>query len=217
MAFLALWSDVRFHGPLSALDQPTYDGVTGLQAHGVPANWLGDIVSTPVSVPWAVAITVGVVLWWMRIGERRMAAWAAGSGLVVGAAIFGLKESIQRELPPRAAGAWYRFSFPSGHTISATGNVGLLILLTAHVLVHTRGLGAEAARRTWHWAVALWAAWSLVMGIARILSQRHWATDVYASWGVGLALACGVLLLARVPGPAAAPRAGTRRSRHQPR
>lgn len=199
VAFVAVWADVRWHGPVSAADQATYDAVSRLQAHGFPANAIGDWVSTPVSVPWAVAITALVVVWWWVLGERRMALWAAGSGIVVGAAIYGLKETIQRELPPRAAGAWYRFSFPSGHTISATANVGFLFLLGAQVILHRRAITGPRQRSVWTWAIVVWAAWAFVMGVARILSQRHWASDVYASWAIGLAIACGALLVAGVP------------------
>jgi hypothetical protein len=81
-------------------------------------------------------------------------------------------------------------------------NVGLIVLLTAQVVVDRRNLAGDDARRCWRWALAGWAVVALVMGLARILSQRHWASDVYASWAVGLALACGILLLARVPRPA---------------
>lgn len=199
--FLAVWMDVRLHGPLSGADRPTYDWLARLQDHGIPMGSLGDIVSAPVSVPAAVALTALAAIWWWVLGQRWLAGWAAGSGLLVGAAIFGLKESIQRELPPRAAGAWYRYSFPSGHTISATANVGLLFLLGAQVLVNRRDLPGQAARRVWRWAIVLWSSCALAMGLARIASQRHWASDVVASWAIGLALTCLALLLAGIPHP----------------
>lgn len=201
LAFVLLWLDQLLHGPVSGADQAAYDLVGRWQEHGFPANALGDVVSTPVSVPWAVGLTaLAVVAWWL-LRDRRMALWAAAGGVVAGAAIYGLKESIRRPLPPRAAGAWYKYSFPSGHTISAVANVGLLILLAAQVVVDRRGLTGEQARRCWAWAVAAWGAEAAVMGVARILTQRHWASDVYASWAIGLALACALLLVARVPRP----------------
>jgi len=202
VVFLLIWADQLLHGPLSGADQAVYDQVGAWQDHGLPVHAVGEVVSTPVSVPWAVAITALTTIVWWVLRDRRMAAWAAGSGILAGAAIYGLKESIKRPLPPFAAGAWYKYSFPSGHTISAVANVGLLILLGAQVLVDRRGWSGAAATRAWYWAVVAWSVEAVAMGIARILTQRHWASDVYASWGVGLALACGVLLVAKVPGPA---------------
>jgi membrane-associated phospholipid phosphatase len=201
LGFALFWLDEFLKGPLSRADPAAYALVGRWQDHGFPANAVGDAVSTPVSVPWAVGLTaITVVAWWL-LRDRRMALWAGAGGLVAGAAIYGLKQTIQRPLPPHAAGAWYKFSFPSGHTISAVANVGVLILLMAQVFVDRWGLEGKRARRCWMWAIAAWCAEAVLMGFARILTQRHWAGDVYASWAVGLALACGLLLLAGVPRP----------------
>ena len=199
--FLSFFLDVQLHGPMSKADQGAYDMVTRWQAQGFPANAIGDTVTLPVSVLWAVIITVVTTLAFWFLRDRRMAFWAGASGLVAGAAIYALKQSIQRPLPPRVAGAWYEWSFPSGHIISAVANVGFLWLLTAQVVVDLRGLEGRQAKRAWAWGIAAWVTWAVVMGLARILSQAHWAADVYASWAVGLAVACGVLLVARLPWP----------------
>ncbi|MHB8633447.1 MAG: phosphatase PAP2 family protein [Thermoplasmatota archaeon] len=199
--FLILFLDVRLHGPVSGADQGIYDRVTALQAHGFPANALGEAVTQPVSVPGAVILTVVATLLFWLLRDRRTAFWAALSGLVAGAAIYSLKQSIQRPLPPHVAGAWYKWSFPSGHIISAVANVGFLWLLLAQVVVDLRGLEGRPAKRMWAWGIAAWATWAVVMGVARILTQDHWADDVYASWAVGVALACGLLLVARLPWP----------------
>jgi undecaprenyl-diphosphatase len=202
-AFLWVAFDDRMHGPLFRADARVYDRVSAWDAAGYPVHALGEAVSRPASVPWAIALTaLAAVAWWL-LGARRWAVWAAASGLAVAAAITLLKQGFRRELPPLAAGAWYGYSFPSGHTVAAVANVGVLFLLGAQVRVDRRRLGPARARATWRWAVAAWAALSLATGVARILTQRHWASDVYASWGLGTALACATLLLARIPAPAA--------------
>src|ERR1051326_4504277 len=194
--FALVWLDDAAHGPLYRADQPIYDALSRWNAR-LPLRALGDAATQVVSVPWAVAITaLAVVAWWL-LRDRRMAAWGAVSGMAAGAAIYALKQSIRRPLPPVAAGAWYKYSFPSGHTISATANVGLLILLGAQVVVDRRRPGPDGARRVWYRAVGLWVAFAVLMGIGRILTQRHWASDVVGSWFVGLALACATLLAAR--------------------
>jgi undecaprenyl-diphosphatase len=202
--FAAIYADETVHGPLYGMDQGICDRIGDCTTPNSPPNALntiGEDLTRIVSVPYAVGLTVlAVVAFWL-LRDRRMAVWAAVSGIVAGAAIYGLKQSIKRPLPPKAAGAWYGFSFPSGHTISAVANVGLLILLGAQVLVDRRKPSPEQSRRIWRWAVVLWAVFALAMGVGRILTQRHWATDVYASWAVGLALACAMLLVARVPRP----------------
>ena len=198
--FLAVWTDERVHGPVTGADRAVYDRVGSWEptAH---VDEVGDALSMPVDVEAAVAITFVTVLWWWSLGDRRMALCAAVSGAVVGAAIYGLKQSIQRPLPPRVAGAWYKYSFPSGHTISAVANVGLLVLVAPQVYADVKRLGPAAAKRLWRWSVTAWAALAVLWGCARILSQRHWASDVYASWGVGLAICCAVLLAFGLPRP----------------
>ncbi|MEA3165896.1 MAG: hypothetical protein QOJ26_765 [Thermoplasmata archaeon] len=205
-AFGLVYADVTLHGPLYEADQGTCDRIGDCTTPNTPPHGLntpGELATKVVSVPYAVALTaIAVISFWL-LRDRRMAVWAAVSGMVAGAAIYGLKESIQRPLPPKAAGAWYGFSFPSGHTISAVANVGLLILLAAQVVIDRKRPSPEHSARIWHWAVALWVVFAITMGIGRILTQRHWASDVYASWGIGLALACATLLVARVPRPPA--------------
>lgn len=199
--FAGVWADEHAHGPVTGADKAIYDRIGALEPT-LHVDEIGDALSSPVEVPAAVATTFVVTVWWWTLGDRRMALCAAISGILAGAAIYGLKESIQRPLPPRVAGAWYKYSFPSGHTISAVANVGLLLLVAPQVYADVKRLTQAQARRAWRWGVAAWVAFALVVGVARILSQRHWASDVYASWGVGLALCCAVLLAFGLPRPA---------------
>lgn len=197
-------------GPVSGLDQAVYDRITAWQAAGWPLHWWAEAATKAASPPYASAITLFVVAWWWLQGQRRLAAWGAGGSLAVALAITILKQGFRRELPPLAAGAWYGYAFPSGHTIGAAANLGLLVLLAAQRRIDRRGLRGEQAHHAWTAAVASWALLTVVVGIGRVLTQRHWASDVLASWGLGTALACATLLLARVPSsPAAVPGASS--------
>lgn len=204
--FLAITADYLLGGPVSGFDQAIYDRVTAWQASGLPVHWWAEAVTKPAAPLQATIVTVLVIAWWWARGQRRLALWAGGASLVAATVITLLKQGFKRELPPLAAGAWYGYSFPSGHTIGAAANLGILILLAAQLRVDRRQLHGPAASRAWTFAILAWALVTLLTGIGRVLTQRHWASDVLASWGIGTALACGALLLAGIPSaPAAVP------------
>ena len=201
--FLAVTADFLLGGPVSGLDQAVYDRITAWQDSGLPVHWWAEAVTKVAAPMEATLVTLVVLAWWWARGHRRLALWAGSTSLVAAAAITILKQGVRRELPPMAAGAWYGYSFPSGHTIGAAANLGILILLGAQLRIDRRGLRGASASRTWRLAVAAWVLVVLLVGVGRVLTQRHWASDVLASWGVGAALACGTLLLARIPSAAA--------------
>lgn len=131
---------------------------------------------------------------WQVLGLALGASWPSWSG-----STWLLKFTLQRDLTPVADGAWYRYSFPSGHTVGAAADTGLLILLAAQRRI---GRGRANPRRTWAVAVGAWAFLVLSTGVGRVLAQKHWASDVVGSLGIGVALACAILLVAGIPYPA---------------
>ena len=213
-AFVAL--DFVLGGPVSQVDRPIYERITAWETAGRPVHWWSEAVTLPTGTLPATLITAAVVVWWWVRGPRRLAYIGAGAGLAALAVITILKQAFRRELTPMAAGAWYGFSFPSGHTVGAASDLGLLILLVAQRRVDRLALHGPMARRTWAVAVGAWVALILLTGVGRILTQKHWASDVIASWGVGVALACGTLLLARIPSRPAAKPGATSAGPHQP-
>jgi len=108
--------------------------------------------------------------------------------LVVGQVLrVGLAALVARHRPPRAD--WVAtaagYSFPSGHTVSATLAAGLLCL----GLLHTVRAGWRVAGL----AVAL--CWAVLDGLSRVYQGVHWPSDVVAGWLFGSSL---VLLVAAV-------------------
>ncbi|HUR60771.1 MAG TPA: phosphatase PAP2 family protein [Candidatus Thermoplasmatota archaeon] len=198
--FAVLLADRLWHGPLSGADQAVYDAVTPLHERGLPVHAIGEVLSWPGSVPGALAVTAAAVIVWFLRGARKMAAWAVVGGLVASGAVTLVKLAFHRQAPP--FGIAGNASFPSGHTLGATANLGLLILLEAQVLVDRHGWAGAYAARAWRWALTAWGIAALGTAAARLMAQAHWATDVLAALALGTALACATLLAARVPRPA---------------
>jgi undecaprenyl-diphosphatase len=132
--------------------------------------------------------------WW-----RRGRAWpgiAALCWLWLGqAARLPINQQIARPRPPQAlrlvaAGG---YSFPSGHTTSATIGYGLLAVLVIRMLpVGRRWLRALPT------VIAVCAA--VAVGFSRLYLGVHWPSDVAAGWALGVAwLALGGLAAALIP------------------
>jgi membrane-associated phospholipid phosphatase len=160
-------------------------------------------------VAYTVSAAAGVLLlrrrsWW--IGAL------AGVGvLVVGQVVrVGLAALVARDRPPKAdwAATAAGYSFPSGHTVSATLAAGLLCL---GVL--------STARSAWRIAgIAVASCWAVLDGASRVYQGVHWPSDVLAGWLFGSAL---VLLVAALlatekvarwvaPGPRRSPQSARR-------
>ncbi|MBF9266381.1 phosphatase PAP2 family protein, partial [Acidovorax cattleyae] len=133
----------------------------------------------------ALAVVVGIALWWHR--HRLLAAcWAAalaGNGLLTR----GFKHAFERVRPEHTHGVSVAegYSFPSGHSSSSLVAYGMLAYLAVRLLPGR-----------WH-LPALLAAASVVftVGWSRVVLQVHYASDVLAGWATGGAwLACCVLV-----------------------
>jgi membrane-associated phospholipid phosphatase len=173
--------------------------------HGRPLSWDRTVhaaalqhrtqllitAAKPVSVGVeVVAYTVSAVGGVLLLRSR---SWWVGAVVGVGALIVGqvlrvgLAALIARPRPPR--GDWAAtaagYSFPSGHTVSATLAAGLLCL----------GL-LRTVRSAWRIAgIAVAICWAILDGASRVYQGVHWPSDVLAGWLFGSAL---ILLIAAV-------------------
>jgi undecaprenyl-diphosphatase len=137
-------------------------------------------------VAYIVSAVAGVLLlrprpWWL--------------GALVGLGVLGVGQVLRvgvaalvgRARPPRAdwAATAAGYSFPSGHTVSATLAAGMLCLGLLH-----------AVRSRWRTAgIAVALCWAILDGVSRVYQGVHWPSDVVAGWFFGGAL---VMLVAAV-------------------
>lgn len=204
LGFLLLAIDDVLQGPIYRLDSIVNGWVSAGNAIGYPLHALGKfgsiLGSTYVVAP---AVVLCAVVWWLW-RERRMAAWAVIGGLTTSIAVFLLKLYFHRDRPP-FPDVPHSFSFPSGHTMGATGGLGILILLGTQVHVDRQRLFGQAAASAWARGITLWILASAFVGACRILAQDHWLSDVLASMFLAVAMVCAVVRVAGIPRPRAQP------------
>jgi membrane-associated phospholipid phosphatase len=174
-AFGVLASDV-WAGEGFALDRVVMGAL-----HGLASPWLTAamrVVTASASGLMITALALGLGLrWWRQVGRRTEAitlliALAGSAGLGQ-----GLKLLFARPRPhlfPWLTGA-RGWSFPSGHTLTATVLGGLLAWLIG--------------RRLSSWRrVALWVGaglWVVLVGLSRVYLGVHYPSDVLASLAIG--------------------------------
>jgi len=181
---LLVWVALTHGRPLS-WDRTLH--AAALQHRAPPLTAAAKPVSVGVEV---VAYTVSAVGGALLL---RSWSWWRGALIGVGALIVGqvlrvgLAALIARDRPPRAdwAATAAGYSFPSGHTVSATLAAGLLCL----------GL-LRTIRSAWRIAgIAVALCWAILDGASRVYQGVHWPSDVLAGWLFGSAL---ILLVAAV-------------------
>ncbi|MHB8632991.1 MAG: phosphatase PAP2 family protein [Thermoplasmatota archaeon] len=189
VGFLAIAADEVSGGLLTRLDRLLDGRLTTWQAAWPVLHGIGNVLSLPGYGPVvAVVVAVAALLLWPR--ARRLAVLVVAAGLVAWALVSVLKPAFHRPLPPflaqTDAGG---FSFPSGHTLAATGGLGgVAAAATAHPWLAPRG-----RLRGWLWGA--WIALAFVTGVGLVLAQNHWLSDVLASWCLGAAIVAALLLL----------------------
>ncbi|MFF5184369.1 phosphatase PAP2 family protein [Streptomyces sp. NPDC000345] len=116
----------------------------------------------------------------------RYAAWWTAGWLVVTSAVGtlvqqGLKAAVGRDRPvwPDPVDSAHYAAYPSGHALTATVVLGLLLWV-----LHRHGVG----RAVWRTAVAVAAVSVGGVGLTRIWLGVHWPTDVLGGWLLGAAL-----------------------------
>ncbi|MFC7217650.1 phosphatase PAP2 family protein [Streptomyces polyrhachis] len=154
----------------SAVSSPTWTHTAR-----VFTDWVWD--------PWTMRLALLVaVVWLLRRGERRTAAWVFATGLLATLLQQGLKAAVGRERPywPDPVDSARYAAFPSGHAMSAAVACGLLLWLL-------RRYGTT--RRTWHLARGAAAGTVVGVGFTRVYLGVHWPSDVLGGWLLGALLA----------------------------
>ncbi|MCW5656564.1 MAG: phosphatase PAP2 family protein [Burkholderiaceae bacterium] len=141
--------------------------------------------SSSVLAPLTVAAALGLLAGRQRAGALLM----AGSVVCAALLVYGMKMLIGRERPALWDVQWYwGSSFPSGHTLVMAAFATAAALVAGHL-----------------WPVArvplllLALAWTLLVGLSRLVLGVHWPTDVMvaASLGMSIPLGFGLALEAR--------------------
>jgi undecaprenyl-diphosphatase len=133
--------------------------------------------------PWTMRLLCAVVVVWLV--WRRSAWWTAGWLAVtcaLGTAVQQvLKAAVDRPRPvwPDPVDTAHFAAYPSGHAMTATVVLGLLLWL-----LHHHGAG----RALWRTAVIVSLASVLGVGLTRIWLGVHWTSDVLGGWLLGALL-----------------------------
>lgn len=132
-------------------------------------------------IPILTGLTIVVALLIRAFTHRWRPAIILVIGMLGAAALtYGFKVLIGRDRPDASivlGTVNTGFSFPSGHSLSAT----VFFLLLAALLWHS-----NATRLTKLAATAAALLLSLAVGLSRIYLGYHWATDVLAGWTLAL-------------------------------
>ncbi|MFE9774425.1 phosphatase PAP2 family protein [Streptomyces sp. NPDC005931] len=130
--------------------------------------------------PWTMRLLCGAValLLALRYAARWTAWWLVVTCAAATALQQGLKAAVGRARPvwPDPVDSAHYAAFPSGHAMTATVVLGLLLWL-----LHRRGVG----RVLWHTVLTLAVVSVIGVGLTRVWLGVHWPTDVVGGWLLG--------------------------------
>ncbi|MFC9605224.1 phosphatase PAP2 family protein [Streptomyces niveus] len=143
-------------------------------ANRILTDWVWD--------PWTMRLLTAVaffVLWFRR--ERLLACWVALTSLVGALVSQGVKAAVGRERPswPDPVDSAHFAAFPSGHAMTATVTVGMLLWL-----LRRHGVSGPL----WRVALVVGVVSVLGAGFTRVWLGVHWSSDVVAGWLFGACL-----------------------------
>ncbi|MFE1439120.1 phosphatase PAP2 family protein [Streptomyces sp. NPDC058739] len=146
------------------------DGLTALAR--VLTDWVWD--------PQTMRVLCAVAVLWLvlRLAARWTALWLVVTVAVSTGVQQTLKAALDRKRPrwPDPVDSAHYAAFPSGHAMTATVVLGLLLWLA-----HRYGVSRAVFRA----AVAVAVVSVLGVGLTRIWLGVHWATDVLGGWLLG--------------------------------
>ncbi|MZD08728.1 phosphatase PAP2 family protein, partial [Streptomyces sp. SID5785] len=140
--------------------------------------------------PWTMRVLCAAVVLWLLVRRRAvgLACWVAVTCAVGTLVQQGLKAAVDRPRPvwPDPVDSARYAAYPSGHAMTATVVLGLLLWLL-------RRYGAAPA--TYRAALAAGVVSVLGVGVTRLWLGVHWPTDVLGGWLLG-ALTVGLAVTA---------------------
>lgn len=143
-------------------------------ANRILTDWVWD--------PWTMRLLTAVaffLLWFS--GSRFLACWVALTSLVGALVSQGVKAAVGRERPtwPDPLDSAHYAAFPSGHAMTATVTVGILLWL-----LRQHGLSGPL----WRVALVVGIVSVLGSGFNRVWLGVHWSSDVVGGWLFGACL-----------------------------
>ncbi len=157
-------------------------GVT--QTNRILTDWVWD--------PWTMRILCALAAVWLirRYAALWTALWLALTTLVANVLQQGLKAAVDRPRPvwPDPVDSAHYAAFPSGHAMTATVVLGLLLYLLRHY---------GAGRALWCAAVSVAAVSVVGVGLTRVWLGVHWTSDVIGGWLMGTAVVALAIALHR--------------------
>lgn len=171
---------VSGHDGIALWDRPVLNWAVSARSPGLTQAALWFTHSG--GVPWQPSI-MGVIIAVMCLRWRDwtpLALWLIAEGGAAAITLVG-KNTIGRPRPPLAdaiAPFETSFSFPSGHTLTATASAGIV----AYLLIRHRW-----ASPRWQRALVVVAAvvYVATMGLSRVYLGYHWLTDIVAAVSLG--------------------------------
>ena len=170
--FLKIAQDVAAHESFSI------DRTVSLVVHSYAAPWLTHVMrgfTTMGSWMAITAVIIGLGVWFWIKSERRAAVMLALSGILSSLLDLILKVSFHRARPDFSwSPILHSYSFPSGHTTTATAVYGAAAYFLARRYPRLR------------WPLGIITTILLLgIGLSRVYLGAHWATDVIGGFAAG--------------------------------
>ncbi len=129
-------------------------------------------------------LTVAATAWLLAMRRCSAALLVAGSVTCAALVVYGMKMIIGRERPALWEVQWYwGSSFPSGHTLVMAAFATSAALVVGHLWPRLRVT-----------VIVLALAWTLLVGVSRLVLGVHWPTDVMVAACLGMAIPLGFAL-----------------------
>ncbi|MFI1393816.1 phosphatase PAP2 family protein [Streptomyces sp. NPDC020681] len=165
--------------PLMSLDRTVANGLHDWAVDEPGLVRLNRLLTDWVWDPWTMRALLAVAVVWLLVRrEWLLATWVAVTSAVGTFVQQGLKAAVGRERPqwPDPVDSAHYAAFPSGHSMTATVSLILLLWLLGRHL---------AEGRWWRWGLAAAVVSVVGVGFTRLFLGVHWLSDVVGGTLIG--------------------------------